>query len=253
MNEQTKQDPAVEAEVVETKQLAVVPDSMIGTLVRAELDMQIATAKAHPRSVTSASANILSLATLDEQTAMDNVFALPRGGKPIRGPSVRLAEIIYQCWGNCRVDSRVVMIDRDNKVIVAEGVFHDLQTNAATRSEIRRRISDKYGKLYSEDMIVTTGNAACAIAKRNAVLSGVPKPVWRKAYEASEKVLAGDVKTLASRRDAAIKAFAAFGVKPEQIFTTMEVKGLDDITLEHIATLQAMFTAIKSEQSTVEE
>jgi len=237
----------------EVTQVPAVIDSMVGTIVRAELDTQIATAKAHPRSITRAIDNILSLATLDEQTAAENVFALPRGGKPIRGPSVRLAEIIYQQWGNCRVDARVISIDREHKIITAEGTFHDLETNAATRAVIQRRISDKRGRLFSDDMIVTTGNAACAIAKRNAILSGVPKPVWRRAYEASEQVVAGDIKTLAIRREAAIKAFAHYGVKPEQIFAVMEVKGIEDISLEHIPTLQGMFSAIKSGESTVEE
>src|SRR5215813_8443617 len=127
---------------------------MVGTIVRAEIDMQIATAKANPRSVNKAMGSILSLATLDEQTAAENVFAMVRSGKAIRGPSIRLAEIIYQQWGNCRVDARVISIDREHKIITAEGTFHDLETNAATRAVIQRRISDKHGRLYSDDMIV---------------------------------------------------------------------------------------------------
>src|SRR5262245_23164569 len=183
----------------EVTQVPAVIDSMVGTIVRAELDTQIATAKAHPRSITREIDNILSPATLDQQTAAENVFALPRGGKPIRGPSVRLAEIIYQQWGNCRVDARVISIDREHKIITAEGTFHDLETNAATRAVIQRRISDKHGRLYSDDMIVTTGNAACAIAKRNAMLSGVPKPVSRRAHHASEQVGPRDLTTLDTR------------------------------------------------------
>jgi hypothetical protein len=30
-------------------------------------------------------------------------------------------------------------------------------------------------------MIIVTGNAASAIAKRNAILAGVPNAVWRRA------------------------------------------------------------------------
>ena len=75
-------------------------------------------------------------------------------------------------------------------------------------------------------MIVVTGNAACSIARRNAILAGVPKAIWRKAFEASERVVAGDIQTLATRREAAMKAFATFGVKPEQIFAALDVKGI---------------------------
>ena len=243
----------VTGEVLDTSVPALIETGMVATLVKAELDTQISTAKQYPRSLKGAIDNIMSLATLDEQTAADCMYAMPRGGKPIRGPSIRLAEIIAQQWGNCRVEARVIAIDRENKVITAEGTFHDLQTNSAMRSVVQRRISDKRGRLFNDDMIVVTGNAACSIARRNAVLAGVPKAVWRRAYEASEQVVAGDIKTLATRREGAIKAFATYGVKPEQVFAALDVKGVDEITLEHIPTLLGMFSALKNGESTVEE
>jgi hypothetical protein len=250
----TAKTKQIDADEIEGETLPMLAETgMVSTIVRAELDSQIATARSYPRSLKTAIDNIMSLATLDEQTAAENMFALPRGGKPIRGPSIRLAEIIAQQWGNCRVEARVIAIDRTNRVITAEGTFHDLETNSAMRSVVQRRISDKRGRLFNDDMIVVTGNAACSIARRNAILAGVPKAVWRKAYEASERVVAGDVKTLATRREGAIKAFATYGVKPEQVFAALDVKGLDDITLEHIPTLLGMFTALKDGEMTTEE
>ncbi len=227
--------------------------SLAVSLARAEVDQQITTAHAYPRSVSRAVQNILSLATIDEESAEECVYALPRGGKPIKGPSVRLAEIIASQWGNCRVGARVVHVDRIEKYVEAEGVFHDLETNAATTARVRRRISDKHGRLLNDDMIVVTGNAACSIAKRNAILGAVPKAVWRKAYASVEQVLAGDIKTLSERREGAMKAFAAFGVTPEQIFAALGIGGLDDLALEHMGTLTGMRSALKSGEATVEE
>lgn len=227
--------------------------SLAVSLARAEVDQQITTAHAYPRSITRVVQNITALATLDERSAEECVYALPRGGKPIKGPSVRLAEIIASQWGNCRVGARVVHVDRVEKYVEAEGVFHDLETNTATTARVRRRLSRRDGRLLDDDMIVVTGNAACAIAKRNAILGGVPKAAWRRAYEDVEAVLAGDVKTLAERRDRALKSFAAFGVTPEQIFVALGVDGLDDIKLNHMATLTAMRSSLKSGEVTVEE
>lgn len=227
--------------------------SLAVSIAKAEVDQQITTAHAYPRSVDMAVKNILTLATLDEETAAECVYALPRGGKPIKGPSIRLAEIIQSQWGNNRVGTRVVHVDRIEKYIEAEGVFHDLETNAATTARVRRRISDKRGQLLTDDMIIVTGNAAASIAKRNAILGGVPKAVWRKAYATVEKVIAGDVKTLVDRRAEAMKAFAAFGVTPERIFVALEIHGLDDITLDHMPTLIGMHSALKSGEATVEE
>lgn len=226
--------------------------SLAVSLARAEVDQQIATARAMPRSIDKAVKSITTLATLDDKSAEECVYALPRGGKPIKGPSIRLAEIIASQWGNCRVGARVVHVDRAEKFVEAEGVFHDLESNTATTARVRRRIVDKGGRLYNDDMIVVTGNAACSIAKRNAILGAVPKAVWRKAYESVERVIAGDVKTLVERRATAMKAFAAFGVKPEQIFQALGVAGMDDIGVDHIATLVAMHSTLKNGEETVE-
>lgn len=226
--------------------------SLAVALAHAEIDQQISTAHAYPRDPKRVQNAILSLATLDDDTATECVYALSREGKPIRGPSVRLAEIIASQWGNCRVGARVVHVDRIERYVEAEGVFHDLETNTATTARVRRSIKRKAGGVYSDDMIVITGNAACAIARRNAILGGVPKAAWRKAYEAAERVIAGDLKTLAERRDAAVKAFSAFGVAPAQLCAALGISGMEAVTLDHFVTLTSMHTALKSGEETVE-
>jgi hypothetical protein len=240
-----------DGEILETTMPVAVPLAV--GLMRAEIDTQIETAKRFPRSIQRATGAILTLATMDEETAAECNFALPRGGKPILGPSIRLAEIIQQCWGNCRVSARVVNVNHEEKWIEAEGIYHDLETNSATAARVRRRIADRSGRLFNDDMIIVTGNAACSIAKRNAILAGVPKSVWRQAYDASRKVVAGDVQTLSVRREKAVSAFSNFGVKPEQVFAAIGVAGNDDITLDHIPILRGMFAAIKNGEATVEE
>ena len=227
--------------------------SLAVSLAIAEVDQQVTTAHAYPRSIDTAMKHILSLSTLDGETAQECIYALPRAGKAIKGPSIRLAEIIQSQWGNNRVGTRVVHVDRIEKYVEAEGVFHDLETNSATTARVRRRISDSKGRLFNDDMIIVTGNAASAIAKRNAILAGVPKAVWRRAYSAVEQVLVGDVKTLVERRGEAMKAFAAFGVTPDRIFAALEIEGLDDIGLDHMTSLIGMHSALKSGEATVEE
>lgn len=239
--------------VTEASALVALDSKLAVDLAKAEIDQQIATAKQYPRLISKVASNVLSLVTLDQQAAEEAMYALPRGGKPIVGPSIRLAEIISSQWGNCRVAARVVDVNRTEKYVEAEGVFHDLETNSATKATVRRRIVDKYGKLYNDDMIIVTGNAACSIARRNAILAGVPKAVWRKAYEAAEQAVKGDIKTLAERRDQMFKAFAAFGVKPEQIYAALGVGGSEDITLDSIPILTGMYQAIKNGEATVEQ
>ncbi|WP_253640067.1 MULTISPECIES: hypothetical protein [unclassified Bradyrhizobium] len=237
-------------------------------MLRAEIDGQIATAKMYPRNVSRAIGNIKSLATLDEETAAESLYALVRKKKQqnrgggdstdtanaaIEGPSIRLAEIAAQCWGNCRIEAHVVTVNKKDKYVEAVGTFHDLETNMASTATVRRRISTSSGNLFSEDMITVTGNAACSIAKRNAILAGIPRGVYRPAYHAAREVVAGTTATLSQNRDKAIKAFATYGVTPDQIFEALDVNGEADIRLEHIATLRGMFMSIKNGEATVEE
>ena len=86
------------------------PISMVSELTRAEIDQQVARADVKPRSPARSARNIMSLATLSERAAAECGYALPRGGKPILGPSIRLAEIVAGQWGNARVGARVVHV-----------------------------------------------------------------------------------------------------------------------------------------------
>ncbi|MGY3482314.1 hypothetical protein ACVW1C_000197 [Bradyrhizobium sp. USDA 4011] len=221
-------------------------------VARAEIDMQISTARAYPRRPSQVRKALVELVTLDDAAAEEAMYALPRAGKPVTGPSIRFAEAVKQAWGNCRASVEVSEVNKELKYVEAVGIFHDLETNTVTRIPHRRRISGRNGRLFPDDMIMVTSNAASSVAMREAILKGVPKPVWRAAYEAVVKVISGDVMTLAENREKAIKAFAIYGVKPEQVFTAIGVLGVDDITLEHITVMRGMFSALKNGEETVE-
>lgn len=239
-----------DGEIVEAHQGADM--AMVVGLTRAEIDQQIATARQFPRSITRSVESIKGLATLDEPTADSCMYAVPRAGKSIEGPSIRFAEIVQQNWGNNRVAARVVFVDRDEKYLEAEGVYHDLETNSATMARVRRRIQDRNGKVYNDDMILTTGNAACSIARRNAILAGVPKPIWSAAYDEARKVVMGDIKTLSNRRGEALKYFQKFGVTADHVFKLLEVKGEQDIDLDKMVTLKGMANALRTGEATPE-
>lgn len=220
-------------------------------IAKGEIDQQIATAKNYPRSVKKFIDTATELATLDEQTAEECIYALPRDGKTIEGPSARFAEILTYAWGNCRAGARTV--GEDSQFVRAQGLYYDLEKNVGIQFEVARRITDKNGRRYKPDMIGTTANAAGSIALRNAVLKGIPKAFWKKAYERARAVVAGDFKTLANRRAEALKQFSVFGVTPEMIYELLEIKGVEEITLEHMVTLKGIITAIREGATTPEQ
>lgn len=224
---------------------------MVAALNASEIDVQIATAKQYPRSLKKFLNEALEMVTLSEDIAGECIYALPRSGKSIEGPSARFAEIVVSAWGNCRAGTRVVA--EDDRFVTSQGVFIDLQRNTAITCEVKRRITDKNGNRYKDDMIGVTSNAACSIALRNAVLKGVPKAFWRKLYDEARRVAIGDVKTLATRRASMLEAFGKMGVTPDVIFAKLEIGGEPDITLDHLGVLRGMFTALKEGDSTIEQ
>lgn len=227
----------------------------IQAITKAELDQQVVTAKAYPRSLTAFQRDCRSMATLSADVAGECFYTLParRGGdgKPISGPSVRLAEIVVSAWGNCRVGSRVLEEGRD--FIVAQGIFQDMERGTVVSSEVRRRIVDSKGRRYSLDMISTTANAACSIALRNATFRGVPKALWNGIYLEARKVFAGDAKTLAARRADAIDTLTKMGATKPQIFGALGVKGIEDVGLDELVTLGGFASSIRDGESTFEE
>ncbi|PWT80201.1 MAG: hypothetical protein C5B44_05680 [Acidobacteria bacterium] len=220
-------------------------------IAKGEIDMQIATAKRYPRSITQFIETATELVTLDQQTAEECIYALPRDGKTIEGPSARFAEILAYAWGNCRAGARTV--GEDAQFVKSQGVYYDLEKNVGIQFEVARRITDRRGIKYKPDMIGTTANAAGSIALRNAVLKGIPKAFWKKPYERARAVVAGDFKTLANRRAEALKQFAVFGVTPEMIYELLAVRGVEDVTLDHMVTLKGILTAIKEGDTTPEQ
>jgi hypothetical protein len=230
--------------------IEVLSPTTVQLLQSAEIDQQITTAKKYPRSVEKFLRNSRSLATLNPQTAMACNYALPRDGKMIEGPSARLAEIIASQWGNCRYGARIVA--EDAQFVTAQGVFHDLEHNSFVTFEVKRRITKTNGTRYGADMIGVTSNAACSIALRNAVFKGVPKAVWDPVYLASRQTAAGDIETLATRRENMLNEFKKLGVKREEVYKVLGVTGMADLGLDEMLTLGGLFTAIKDGDTTVD-
>ena len=228
-----------------------VESGTVALLNKSEIDQQVATAHRYPRSVKRFRDEALQMVTLNESIAESCIYALPRGGKTIEGPSARFAEVVASAWGNCRAGARVV--SDAGEFITAQGVFHDLERNVAITYEVQRRITDSKGKRYNADMIGVTGNAASSIALRNAILKGIPKAFWDDMYQAARKTVMGDFKTLANRRADAMKAFVALGITEAQVLAKLEVAGIEDIGLEHLVVLRGLITAIKDGDTTPEQ
>lgn len=224
-------------------------------LERANVDSQVATAKQYPRDFRRSIDNSIVMATMDKETAQSCGYALPRGNKPITGPSVHLAKIIVSNWGNMRTEAKVVQIT--DTQIVSRGTAWDLETNVASAFEVRRSIIDKYGKRYSDDMITVTGNAANAIAYRNAVFSVIPKSVTDKIYRAAQDFITGDLSDedkLTKTRAQWVAFFKnEYGITEEEVIKLCGKQTIVQVRGNEIALLAGIYQSLKDGDTTVEE
>jgi hypothetical protein len=222
--------------------------------ISAEIDKQIATAKRWPRpdDRTILQNRVLPRVTLTTEVAEACIYSLPRGNKNIEGPSIRLAETLFQSWGNCRVASEYLGIDRQNGLVLVRAAFFDLETNALSQAVEPRRITNRSGRLFTPDMISMTAKAAAAIAKRNAILGGISAGVVRESYHAAFSfATGGDEKEFEARKVKALKGFAdRFGIAPPDVFKLLQIEDEAQMRPRHLPILRGFFNAmVQGEES----
>lgn len=222
---------------------------------KALIDMQIATAKQYPRRLGSVINNAIAIVTMDKETAEKCNYALKKGGKLITGPSVHLARIIAKQMGNMRVEQSVIGAD-DTHVTVSATCF-DLERNYAVRTIMRKSVVGSSGR-YSEDMIVITGNAAAAIAFRNAVFSVVPEEITNKVYKAALTKITGDLsdetKLIAARTrtvEMFKKTYPDYNLTDAEIAASVGKSSIEHIGMEEISALIGFDRSIKDGEITV--
>lgn len=230
---------------------AISEEGGLAAITRGEMAIWMDRAARNPRQITAFIREATAMATLNADVSKSCVYALPRDGKLINGPSVRFAEIVLSAWRNGQAAARVV--DEGLEFVTAQGVFQDLERLTRVTFEVKRRITTKEGKRYNADMIGTTGNAACSIALRNAILKGVPKAFWNPIYEAARKVIAGNAITMETRRAQAIELLNKAGVTTERILARLGIKGQSDIGMDEIVTLSAAYDQIREGHENIDD
>lgn len=223
----------------------------VAELNRSELESQLDAAHRYPRSTRAFLKTAMTQATLTPAVAESCMYALPRGGKPIMGPSVRLAEIIASAYGNLHVGARPMEVG--DKAVVSQGIAWDLERNFRVTIEVKRRITDNRGKRYNDDMVNVTHAAATSIAFRNAVFRVVPRAFVDQIYEQVKRVAVGDAKSLDSRRKELFERLAKLGVTEDRALAAVNKPSVDDVGLAELEMLIVFGTAVKQGDLSVDE
>ncbi len=239
----------------ETTEAVQISPDVLYNQDKASADMAVATAHAYPRNIKRAVDNAVAIVTMDIETAKTCTYSVPRGGKAITGPSVHLAKILSQVWGNLRVQAKVVAVGKTD--ITSQATAWDLESNLMLQVEVKRSIMSKTSGRYDESLIVVTGNAGNAIALRNAILSVIPRAIVDKVYKAAQQMITGDVsdenKLKARRKEVFDQLIGAYGIKEADILSAIGRASINHVTAEDIVVLIGIGTAIKDGDTTVDQ
>lgn len=214
--------------------------SSLINVTRGELDMQIYTARQYPRDIEQfyRKAEMLMCETLE--TAKSCIYSLSRneqdgGKKSIVGASIRCAEIAAGAFTNLRVASRIIGFNE--RFVIAQGAAHDLETNVAFCFEVPRRITNKYGKTFSDDMIQVTAGAAGSIAMRNAIIRAVTPGRIDTLLNKVRRVISEKDEPLSVRRDKMLGYFDSQNVSEERVLAYLGKKNVYEVDDDDFITL----------------
>ncbi len=231
-------------------------------LEKAQIDVQITTAHAFPRSMVNFKRRATEMVTLDEETAQSCIFRRPVGKKKnektgkweeefAEGKSIRMAEIVGACYGNLRVGA--ILVEQTPRYVKARGMAHDLESNFAASSEVIESTVKASGEPFSERMRMVVAKACLAKARRDATFQVVPGALCKSLEEAARETAIGDISTLGKRRTLAIDWANKRGVDKERVFAALGVGGIDDIGIAELETLTGLKTAIKDKEISIDE
>lgn len=217
------------------------------------LNTAIAYAVSKPRDVSRAIANCITWITQDKELAEDCTYTLKKG-KTIVGPSVVLARLMARELGN--IFSYEKVINANLRTITAEAMVYDLEKNYFKQVQIERSIisRDANGveKRYSDDLITITGNAAKAIAFRNAFFDVMPEHIVTKVWNAAKRTANGnldDEQVLVAARISAFNKltsdYKSKNLTEEEILKFLGRNVISEVTKDDVIALGGLIRSLK--------
>lgn len=174
------------------------------------------------------------------------MYTYPKGGQSVSGPSIRLAEVMAQSWGN--IDCGVRELSQSNGVSIAEAYCIDLETNARSVKifhvpHVRDTKKGRVKLTEARDIYEMVANQG-ARRLRACILAILPIDVQEAAIAQIKKTLEVGEVPLADRIRMMVAKFDEVGVKVEHLEKRLGHK-LEATIPQEIVTLQGIYKSIK--------
>lgn len=218
-----------------------------------EIQAMVFMAKQFPRNQIQAADRIINACT--RQTLADSaVYSYPRGGQNVEGPSIRLAEVLAQNWGN--IDFGIRELSQENGVSTVEAYAWDLETNvrqAKVFQVVHKRVSKGGAKTLTDprdiyEMVANQGSRRL----RACILSVIPGDIVEAALAQCSITQAASVGTKPEEVKETIRklteAMGKFGITAENIQDRYQCR-LEAIRPAQIVELRKIYTSLKDGMS----
>jgi len=175
-------------------------------------------------------------------------YAYPRGGEKVTGPSIRLAEVLAQNWGN--MSYGVTELEQRMGESTCMAYAWDLETNVRSEKifNVKHELKLKNGNMKKltdpRDVYELVANYG-ARRQRACILAIIPKDVVDAAVEECEKTMTGNSKEpLVDRIKKLLDRFKEFGVTKEMVEKYVGYS-IDLFTAKDGSNLMKIFNSIK--------
>ena len=219
----------------------------------AEVQAALVIAKQFPRNPIDAYDRVMN-ACQRPGLAQSAVYSYARGGSSISGPSIRLAEMLAQNWGNIQYGIRE--LSSENGESTVEAFAWDVETNTR-QTKVFQVPHIRYTKNGSKKLTdprdiyeLVANNGARRL--RACILGVIPGDVVDAAVDQCEKTIHASADTSPEGVQKLIGAFEQFGVTKDDIEGFIQ-RRVDAITPANIVSLRKIFTSLRDGMSSAKD
>lgn len=219
----------------------------------AEVQAAMTIAKRFPRNQSLACQNIVE-SCKRKKLAEKATYAYPRGGAMVIGPSIRLAEVLAQNWGN--LDFGLIELDRQDGESTVMAYCWDMETNVRQKMvfQVPHVRDTKNGPVKlkdARDIYEMTANMG-ARRMRSCILRVIPGDITEMALEQCNATLSSGAEPIADRCRKMSNAFISIGVDVPMLEKHLghELKAIDETELNN---LRSIYMSIKDGEAKRED
>ena len=171
-------------------------------------------------------------------------YEFPKGDSVVKGPSIRLVEVLARHWGN--ITSGVDEIEAKDGETTIKSYAWDLENNVSDSKTFTVKHERTYKLTDEEDIYEMVANKG-ARRKRACLLAVLPGWYVDAAVAACEDTLKRsltDGKSMEEVISSLVSAFGEIGITPEQIEEKMS-KEIGSLSKNDVVKLRHLYSAIK--------